>query len=96
MVSPGAGKSFVLGSEMRIVAVIVGSVLLLSGGALVVIADQQRVAALEAAKAAGEKTRQELAELDDANADLEETLAALRAQIAEQEKQLADMTGLLQ
>lgn len=81
---------------MRIVAVIVGSLLLLSGGALVVVADQQRVAALEAAKAAVEKTRQELAELDDANSDLEETLAALRAQIAEQEKRLADMTGLLQ
>jgi septal ring factor EnvC (AmiA/AmiB activator) len=81
---------------MRVIAVIVGGLLLVGGGALVVVADQQRVAALEAARTAVEQTREDLEKLEHENAGLDEALTALRAQIAEQEKQLADTTGMLQ
>lgn len=80
---------------MRVIAVIAGGLLLVGGGALVAVADQQRVAALEAAKAAVAQTRQELRDIEDSNDALADTLAALQTQIAEQEKQLADETGLL-
>jgi len=80
---------------MRVIAVIVGGLLLMSGGALIAVADQQRVAALEAAKAAVAQTRQDLEDLEDSNDELADTLAALQTQISEQEKQLADETGLL-
>lgn len=81
---------------MRVIAVIIGGLLLIGGGVLVAVADQQRVAALEDARTAVERLDQELETTQGENAELDEALTALRAQIAEQEKQLADTTGLLQ
>lgn len=81
---------------MRVIAVIIGGLLLIGGGVLVAVADQQRVAALEDARTAVERLDQELETTKGENAELDEKLTALRAQIAEQEKQLADTTGLLQ
>lgn len=81
---------------MRVIAVIVGGLLLIGGGVLVAVADQQRVAALEDTKAAVEELRQEFETTQDENAELDEVLATLRSQIAEQEKQFVDTTGLLQ
>jgi len=81
---------------MRVIAVIVGGLLLVGGGALVVVADQQRVAALEAARTAVEQTREDLGKLEQENAGLDEALSALHSRLAEQEKQLADTTGMLQ
>ncbi|MBO9625193.1 MAG: hypothetical protein J7484_02315 [Microbacterium sp.] len=80
---------------MRAVAVVVGGLLLIGGAVLVVSADQQRVQARDAARAAVEQAQQLLDEQKQANLRLAETLTGLRTTIDEQEKQLADTTGLL-
>ncbi|MFT4259473.1 hypothetical protein [Microbacterium sp.] len=80
---------------MRVAAMVLGGVLLLGGGALVVVADQQRVAAVQSAKDAVDDARERLAATRAANLDLADRLTGLRAEIAEQENQLADVTGLL-
>ncbi|KDA05017.1 hypothetical protein DC31_03075 [Microbacterium sp. CH12i] len=81
---------------MRILAFGVGGLLLLGGGALVVLADQEQEAGVE-------RARQNVAELEqdleDARADnlaLAETLTSLRAAIAAQENQVADTEGFLE
>lgn len=81
---------------MRSLAVVVGGLLLLGGAALVVIADQERAAALDAVKAEIVRVEDALARSNGENLELAEKLTALRAQIAEQDAQLADTTGFLQ
>jgi uncharacterized protein YaaQ len=80
---------------MRRLAVIVGGVLLLGGTTLVVIADQERVAAVEAVKAEIARVETALAASRGENLELAAQLTALRSQIAEQDAKLADTTGFL-
>ncbi|WP_217182727.1 hypothetical protein [Streptomyces sp. AC495_CC817] len=80
---------------MRAVAVIVGGLLLIGGAALVVSADQQRVHAIEQAHAAVDEAQRMLDAKKAANLELAETLTTLRSQIAAQDAQLSDTTGLL-
>lgn len=80
---------------MRGLAVVAGSLLLIGGTVLVVVADQQRVDALAEARAAVEQAEEQLDATRDANYLLAEQLTALRTAIADQETQLADTTGFL-
>lgn len=80
---------------MRGLAVVTGGLLLIGGTVLVVVADQQRVAALAEAKAAVVQAEENLEATRDANYLLAERLTALRATIAEQETLLSDTTGFL-
>lgn len=81
---------------MRGLAVAVGSLLLVGGAVLVVIADQERAAALDEVKAQVVKTQQLFDDARAQNLRLAEQLTALRSQIAEQDATLADSTGFLQ
>ena len=80
---------------MRAVAVVAGSLLLLGGTVLIAVADQQRVEALDEAKAAVVEAEERLDVARDANLRLAEKLTALRTVIADQETLLSDTTGLL-
>ncbi len=80
---------------MRRTALIVGGLLLVGGGVLVTVADQQREVALAYTRAQAEAAEQRLSAARDTNYRLAETLTALRAQIAQQDVQLADDTGFL-
>lgn len=80
---------------MRGLAVVTGGLLLIGGTVLVVVADQQRVAALAEAKAAVVQAEENLQATRDANYLLAERLTALRATIAQQETLLSDTTGFL-
>lgn len=80
---------------MRAVAVVAGGLLLLGGTVLVAVADQQRVDALDEARAAVVEAEERLDVARDANLRLAEKLTALRAAIAEQETLLSDTSGFL-
>ena len=80
---------------MRGVAVVAGGLLLLGGTVLIAVADQQRVEALDQAKAAVVEAEERLDVARDANLRLAEKLTALRTVIADQETLLSDTTGLL-
>ncbi|QDE33901.1 hypothetical protein FIV50_03330 [Microbacterium foliorum] len=80
---------------MRAVAVVAGGLLLLGGTVLIAVADQQRVEALDQAKAAVVEAEERLDVARDANLRLAEQLTALRTVIADQETLLSDTTGLL-
>lgn len=80
---------------MRAVAVVAGGLLLLGGTVLIAVADQQRVEALDEAKAAVVEAEERLDVARDANLRLAEKLTALRTVIADQETLLSDTTGLL-
>ncbi|MCK2035670.1 hypothetical protein KZC51_05925 [Microbacterium sp. SSW1-49] len=80
---------------MRGLAVAVGGLLLVGGAVLVVVADQERVAALDAVKAQVVTTERLFADTRAQNLRLAEQLTALRSQIAEQDAALADSTGFL-
>lgn len=80
---------------MRGVAVVTGGLLLIGGAVLVVVADQQRIDALEEARAAVVDVRETLDTARAANYALAEDLTALRSLIAQQDAQLADATGFL-
>lgn len=80
---------------MRGVAVIVGGLLFIGGAVLVVVADQQRVDALEEAKSALVRAEEQRDATRDANYTLAERLTSLRDQIAEQESELSDDSGFL-
>ncbi|MEV7798980.1 hypothetical protein AB0O14_07810 [Microbacterium foliorum] len=80
---------------MRAVAVVAGGLLLLGGTVLIAVADQQRVEALDEAKAAVVEAEERLDVARDANLRLAEKLTALRTAIAEQETLLSDTSGLL-
>lgn len=81
---------------MRIFALGLGSLLLLGGGALVVLADQERQAAVEQADHAITVLDQRLELEREANLADAETLTALRSAIAEQQAQLASTEGFLE
>jgi len=81
---------------MRAVALVVGGLLVIGGAVLVVSADHQRADALAEAKAAVAETRRQLDAAKDSNHRLAEQLTTLRSLIAEQDRRLADTTGLLQ
>ncbi|MBT2484656.1 MULTISPECIES: hypothetical protein [unclassified Microbacterium] len=80
---------------MRGLAVVVGSLLLVGGAALVVVADQERTAAVAEVRTQIEQLEQKLEGSRGENLELAEQLTALRSQIAEQGAKLADTTGFL-
>jgi septal ring factor EnvC (AmiA/AmiB activator) len=80
---------------MRSLAVVVGSLLLVGGAVLVVVADQERAASVSAVKAQILQVEQELDASREENLRLAEHLTELRSQIAEQDAKLADTTGFL-
>lgn len=80
---------------MRGVAVVVGGLLVIGGAVLVVVADQQRVDALDDARAAVVETREQLEAAREANLVLAEKLTGLRSHISEQDAQLGDDAGFL-
>ena len=80
---------------MRRVAVVAGGLLLVGGSVLVVVADQQRVDALDEAKAAVVRAEQSLEATRDANYRYAEQLTGLRTALAAQETLLSDTTGFL-
>lgn len=80
---------------MRNLAVVVGSLLLVGGAVLVVVADQERASAVAAVKAEIERVEEQLDDSRGENLALAEKLTALRAQIADQDAKLADTTGFL-
>lgn len=81
---------------MRGTAFVVGGLLLVAGTTLVVIADQQREAAVEQTRIQAELAAQRLSTARETNYRLAETLTALRLQIAEQDAQIADRSGFLE
>jgi septal ring factor EnvC (AmiA/AmiB activator) len=80
---------------MRSLAVAVGCLLLVGGVALVAVADQERLAALAAVKAEIVRVEHALDDSRGQNLELAQRLTELRAQIAQQEADLADTTGFL-
>ena len=80
---------------MRSLAVAVGCLLLVGGVALVAIADQERLTALSAVKAEIVRVERALDDSRGQNLELAERLTELRAQIAQQDADLADTTGFL-
>lgn len=80
---------------MRSLAVVVGSLLIVGGVFLVVVADQERSSAVAAVRAEIQRVEQQLDSSREVNLELAEKLTALRAQIAEQDAKLADTTGFL-
>jgi len=81
---------------MRALAVVTGGLLLVGGTMLLVVADQQRVAALDEARAAVVQAEEQLDATRAENYRLAERLTALRTTIAEQDAQLEDTTGFLE
>lgn len=80
---------------MRRLAVIVGSLLLVGGGVLVVVADQERQASLDAVRAQIAQVDQRADGAREQNLELAGRLTALRSQIAAQDAALLDATGFL-
>ncbi|WP_314428232.1 hypothetical protein [uncultured Microbacterium sp.] len=80
---------------MRGVAVVCGGLLVVGGAVLVAVADQQRVDALDEARAAVVDARERLDAAREVNLVLAERLTDLRSLISEQDAQLADDTGFL-
>lgn len=80
---------------MRRVAVIMGGLLFIGGAVLVVVADQQRVEALDEARSALVRAEEQSDATRDANYRLAERLTSLRDQVAVQETELSDDTGFL-
>lgn len=84
-----------LGSGMRVVAVVVGGLLVIGGATVVVLADQQRAANVDSLHAEIERIEDRLDDSAAENLRLAAQLTDLRAQIAEQEKALLDVSGFL-
>jgi len=80
---------------MRIFALALGGLLLASGAVLVVLADQERVAAIEHARQNVVVAERALERAREENLSHAEVLTTLRSAIAEQEAQLADTEGFL-
>lgn len=80
---------------MRRLAVAVGSLLLVGGAVLVVVADQERQAGVDAVHAQITQTEERLLDARAQNLELAERLTALRSRIAEQDAALLDSTGFL-
>ncbi|KAB1862782.1 hypothetical protein F6A08_15400 [Microbacterium algeriense] len=69
--------------------------MLVGGVALVAIADQERLTALAAVKAEIVRVERALDDSRGQNLELAERLTELRAQVAQQDADLADTTGFL-
>jgi septal ring factor EnvC (AmiA/AmiB activator) len=80
---------------MRNLAVAVGCLLLVGGISLVVIADQERLESIAAVKAEIVRIERALDESRGENLELAEKLTALRSQLADQDRDIADTTGFL-
>jgi F0F1-type ATP synthase delta subunit len=80
---------------MRGAAVVFGGLLVIGGAVLVVVADQQRVDALDDARTAVVEAREQLDAAREANLVLAEKLTGLRSHISEQDAQLRDDAGFL-
>lgn len=80
---------------MRSLAVAAGGLLLLGGMAMVVIADQERVAGIAAIDAEIARLERAVNESRSDNLELAKELTALRSLIAEQDAKIADTTGFL-
>lgn len=81
---------------MRRIAVAMGCILLFAGALTIVVADQQRVDALNEVRSAVTQVESGLEDTRKENYRLAEQLTALRSLIAEQDAQLSDTTGFLQ
>ncbi len=81
---------------MRVLAFVVGGLLLAAGATAVVLADQEREAAVAQAKASLADQQERLDAAVDANRSLGGVLDALQATIAQQSEQLADTDGFLE
>lgn len=81
---------------MRIFALGLGALLLLGGGALVVLADQEREASIENARQNVADLEESLDDARKTNLSLAEALTTLRSAIAAQEDLLADTEGFLE
>lgn len=80
---------------MRVVAIVLGCLLLVGGGAVVAIADHERQTVLEQLDQRLEKAEQRLADAEQLNVGIAETLTGLRSTIADQDSQLSDATGFI-
>lgn len=85
-----------MGTRLRIFALGLGALLLLSGGVLVVLADQERQAAVAQAQQNVDDLERSLADSRRSNLLLAEALSTLRSAIADQEDLLADTAGFLE
>ena len=80
---------------MRGVAVAVGGLLLVGGAAIVVLADQQRVAEITHLQQQIDQVDARLDDARDENLRLAERLTTVRTQIADDDAALGDTTGFL-
>jgi len=81
---------------MRRVAFVLGGLLLIGGGALIVVADQERHAAVEQARQIAANTEQRLQDARAVNLRLAEQLTTLRSEVAELDELLSDEKGFLE
>lgn len=81
---------------MRAFAFMFGALLLIGGGALVVIADMEREAALQQVRDHTAVLETELSAREEANLSRAETLTELRSRIAGQQGDVADTNGFLE
>ena len=72
-----------------------GGALLIAGASAIALADQQRVDAVEQARAQVERAEERLATARADERELTDQLATLNATIAEQDEELADTEGFL-
>lgn len=80
---------------MRGWIIAVGGVLLVGGGVLVVVADQQRAAEVAEIEHRVAVVSEQLDQIGDDNMDLARRLTRLRSQISVQDDRIADTTGFL-
>jgi len=81
---------------MRIFALAVGCLLLIGGGALVVLADQERQAAVAQAQEGIDALDDAIIRAQAANVVLFDRLAEVRRALDAQEQELADDTGFVE
>jgi septal ring factor EnvC (AmiA/AmiB activator) len=72
-----------------------GGALLIAGASAIALADQQRVDAVEQARAQVERAEERLASAREDERELADQLATLNETIAEQDEELADTEGFL-
>jgi septal ring factor EnvC (AmiA/AmiB activator) len=79
----------------RVASVMLGGALLIAGASAIALADQQRVDAVEQARAQVERAEERLASAREDERELADQLATLNETIAEQDEELADTEGFL-
>lgn len=80
---------------MRRVAVFSGGLLLIVAVVLIALADAQRVDSVQQIRTAIAQKQTELDGVRDANYKMATKVTAMRSQVAQQDAELADSTGLL-